>query len=116
MVRRASATLLPSFSPCTGEYRGCAWHCIQSQAARSSQRIPLLLATSSYSGRARLSGALAVLMYAVVTTCGISALYRVLPPAWDWRGETRAGRFGCAARTAPAVADTCVCAGACATV
>ena len=35
------------------------------------------LATSSYSGSARLSGALAVVTNAVVTACGICGAYRL---------------------------------------
>jgi hypothetical protein len=50
----------PSFSPWTGEWRGCAWHCIQSHAARSFQLIPAWLATSRYSCSVRASGILAL--------------------------------------------------------
>src|SRR5437763_14588143 len=39
--------------------------------------MPVRLATSSYSGSARLSGALADVTNAVVTTCGICGAYRL---------------------------------------
>ena len=65
------------------------------------------LATSSYSGSARLSGALAVVTNAVVTTCGICGAYR-LALAWvapARRGATRAaGRPDCVARACAAAA------------
>ena len=74
--------------------------------------MPVRLATSSYSGSARLSGALAVVTNAVVTTCGICGVYR-LALAWvalAWvaparRGATRAsGRPDCVGRACAAAA------------
>ena len=69
--------------------------------------MPVRLATSSYSGSARLRGSLAVVTNAVVTACGIFGAYRLglarLAPAW--RGATRAaGRPECGARACGAVA------------
>src|SRR5438874_6442591 len=79
--------------------------------------MPVRLATSSYSGSARLSGALADVTNAVVTTCGICGAYRLalarlvsarlvsagLAPAR--RGATRAaGRPECGARACAAAA------------
>jgi hypothetical protein len=39
--------------------------------------MPVRLATSSYSGSARLRGSLAVVTNAAVTTCGIFGVYRL---------------------------------------
>src|SRR6266705_1420116 len=83
--------------------------------------MPLRLATSSYSGSARLSGAFAVEMNAVVTARGICGAYRVArATVRAWRGATLAARRACAARltgtapagSAPAAAATTAAAGA----
>ena len=62
---------VPSFSPWTGEYRALASHCIQSQAASSSQLMPLWLATSWYRGSARSSGPRALPTKAFLTAGGM---------------------------------------------
>ena len=66
------------------------------QAASSCQRTPLRLATSSYSGSARLRGALAVVTNAAVTACGIFGAYRVVVEVPAAAGEVA----GCRARVA----------------
>src|SRR6185312_13283395 len=71
----------PIFSPCTGEYRGSALHCIQSTAASSSQPMPVQAATSRYRCSPRPSGAFALANSAVVTACGSCAWYRAGPRA-----------------------------------
>ena len=63
---------VPSFSPPTGEYRGWASHCIQSQAARIFHDRPTLDATSRYRNSARASGLRAEDSSALFTAVGIS--------------------------------------------
>src|SRR5487761_1360093 len=80
-----SALRVPSRSPCTGERVWSAWHCIQSHAASSCQRIPALAATSRCNCSARASGALALAKNAVATAAGSGWAYRIAA------GETTPG-------------------------
>jgi hypothetical protein len=70
-----SGLAAPSFSPRTGEYRGCASHCIQSHAARIFHETPSLAATSRYTNSARASGLRAVDRSAFLTAGGICDWY-----------------------------------------
>ncbi|WP_300613235.1 hypothetical protein, partial [Trebonia sp.] len=70
---------VPSFSPCTGDRRGSAWHSIQSQAAISSQGMPAWRAARRYRRSPRASGPLAVAKNAVATVAGSSRGYSCAP-------------------------------------
>src|SRR5215472_15678545 len=72
-----SGLRVPSRSPCTGEYRLCASHCIQSQAASTSHGMPMAPATSLWSGSARMSGRFAAERNASRTAGGICGRYRL---------------------------------------
>jgi hypothetical protein len=68
-----SALRLPSLSPYTGDRRGRASHCIQSQAASNCQLIPRKVATSRYRVSWLSSGPLAVTTKALSTERGMCA-------------------------------------------
>ena len=79
-----------------------AWHCIQSHAASSCQRIPARPATSRCSCSARARGPLALAKNAVATVDGSGVSYRIAagattpgtraaPRAWEPAARLRAG-------------------------
>ena len=67
-----SGLAVPSFSPRTGEWRGWASHCIQSQAARIFHETPSRAATSRYTNSALASGFRAEASRAFLTAGGSS--------------------------------------------